>query len=249
MSAALLRRKLIGELMDSPTLDPTEHLHALEGLRRINQASGTANAISKTLLAFAHRKALTHLTMLDVACGGGDVPVAVASTAKQNGITLHLTLMDRSDLAIRRAADAARAVNLPNRTLHGDAVATLPVQQFDIVTNSLFLHHLTESEVIAVLTHMKNAARRAVIISDLRRSAIGYLIAWFGCRILSRSPVVHYDGPVSVRAAWTIQELRTMATQAGMTNANIHRSWPWRMLLTWERTQPPTSQEGTADGQ
>ena len=83
MSAALLRRKLIGELMDSPTLDHDEHRRALDGLRRLNRASRAAEAITQPLLAFARRNNLTSLSMLDVACGGGDVPIAVASSAKK----------------------------------------------------------------------------------------------------------------------------------------------------------------------
>ena len=178
--------------------------------------------------------------MLDVACGGGDVPVAVVSFAKQNGSQVQLTLFDRSDVALRQAAQAASEADIAHRCIQGDAVASLPVEQFDIVTNSLFLHHLTESEVISVLAHMKNAARRAVIISDLRRSVPGYIIAWFVCRLLTRSPIVHYDGPVSVRAAWTVPELAKMAEKAGMIGVRVERAWPWRILLTWERT------EGTA---
>ena len=56
-------------------------------------------------------------------------------------------------------------------------------------------------------------ARRQVVISDLRRSRSGFVIAWIGTRLLSRSPVVHYDGPVSVRAAWTIRELAGFAAR------------------------------------
>jgi hypothetical protein len=82
---------------------------------------------------------------------------------------------------------------------------------------------------------MRQSARRAVFISDLRRSKIGYLIAWFGCRLLSDSPIVHYDGPVSVRAAWTVDELAAMARRAGMDNAQVIPAWPWRILLIWER--------------
>jgi 2-polyprenyl-3-methyl-5-hydroxy-6-metoxy-1,4-benzoquinol methylase len=235
MSILGLRRRLIGELMDSPTLDPAAHQRALEGLRRINRASGTVERMAAPIIAWAKRRHLTTLTILDIACGGGDVPVGVASLAKREGVSVQLTLSDRSPLAVREAAAAAQNAGIDHDTHIDDAVAHAYPQTYDLVTNSLFLHHLTEPEVVAVLTHMKQSARRAVFVSDLRRSVIGYLIAWVGCRLLSDSPIVHYDGPVSVRAAWTVEELATMARQAGMDGVRVAHAWPWRMLLVWER--------------
>ena len=41
-------------------------------------------------------------------------------------------------------------------------------------------------------------ARRRVLVSDLRRSRLGWWLAWVGTRILTMSPMVHFDGPVSV---------------------------------------------------
>jgi 2-polyprenyl-3-methyl-5-hydroxy-6-metoxy-1,4-benzoquinol methylase len=238
MSIAALRRKLTGEIMDSPTLDQGEHLLALDGLRNINRVSHAADAIFHPLLNFAQRRQLTSLRVLDVACGGGDVPVDVAAKAKSAGITIHLTLLDRSELAVNHAADAAANSEIECATRIGDAVVGqgfgAQEKPFDIITNSLFLHHLSEEEVIAVLGHMRKAASGAVIISDLRRSLLGWIIAWVGCRILSRSPIVHYDGPVSVRAAWTPEELKAMALRAGMTGVTITPAFPWRMILVWE---------------
>jgi 2-polyprenyl-3-methyl-5-hydroxy-6-metoxy-1,4-benzoquinol methylase len=113
----------------------------------------------------------------------------------------------------------------------------LPPDGFDLVTNSLFLHHLERPEAVRVLENMHGAVRGGglVAISDLRRSAAGWLIAWAGCRALSRSKVVHFDGPVSVRAAWTVAELQGMAREAGMAGVRVERAWPWRMMLVWER--------------
>ena len=55
------------------------------------------------------------------------------------------------------------------------------------------------------------------------------------CRVLSRSPVVHFDGPASVRAAYTLAELRSLADRAGLTGATVRPVFLCRMLLTWSR--------------
>ena len=235
MSSVGLRRKLIGEIMDSPELDQAEHLHALEGLRRINRASSAAQAIAGPLAKILRHERMSRFSMLDVACGGGDVPIEVAALLKRIGVEAELTLWDRSAVAVERAAELAKRAGVAHEGKVGDAVAGLPEQAFDVVTNSLFLHHLTSEDVVAALRNMRNAARRAVIISDLRRSVGGYVLAWVGCRVLSRSRVVHFDGPVSVRAAWTVDELRELAQQAGMEGVRVERAWPWRIMLVWER--------------
>jgi 2-polyprenyl-3-methyl-5-hydroxy-6-metoxy-1,4-benzoquinol methylase len=176
--------------------------------------------------------------MLDVACGGGDVPIGVAGALQRAKIRVQLTLSDRSDVALEQAQRLAKDRGISAAALPADAVEALPRGEFDVVTNSLFLHHLERGEVVRVLGNMRKAVRSGglVVISDLRRSRAGWLLAWVGCRVLSRSKVVHFDGPVSVRAAWTLEELGAMAREAGMGSARIERAWPWRMLVTWQQS-------------
>jgi hypothetical protein len=124
------------------------------------------------------------------------------------------------------------------RLIQMDSLHELPPSSFDVLTNSLFLHHLAEREqVVGLLAQMRRIAVRRVIISDLRRCRSGLVGAWIGCRVLSRSPIVHHDGPVSVRAAWTVAELQGMAERAGMSGAKIRSVRPWRMLLEWSNAE------------
>jgi len=227
-------------------LDRTEHVRALAGLRRVNEVSVAIDCMVRPILALAHRTGLEQLRVLDVACGGGDVPIGVALAARRAGVTIHLTLTDRSEVALSQAKEAARAQGVDVQTVQSDAVAALPEGTFDVVTNSLFLHHLERPEVVRVLSHMRNAARAgggAVVVNDLRRSHAGWLLAWIACRLLTKSAVVRFDGPASVRAAWTLDEMQAMTHEAGLTGAQVERSWPWRMMLVWERTETPQKSE------
>src|SRR5437762_3169037 len=70
---------------------------------------------------------------------------------------------------------------------------------------------------------------------DLRRGLGGLVLAHVACRLLTRSDVVHVDGPRSVEAAFTIAEARALAERAGLTGAVVGRRWPFRFLLTWEK--------------
>jgi 2-polyprenyl-3-methyl-5-hydroxy-6-metoxy-1,4-benzoquinol methylase len=224
------RRVVTGEIMDSPDIAPADHFQALAGLRRINKVSGVAEQIVRPILDLVRANHLHRLSLLDVACGGGDVPIAVTQQLKLQGIEVDLTLLDRSGTALAQAADAAERTGIACNIVQHDAAAIASLKSVDVVTNSLFLHHLAEPEdVTNLLRSMRGLARRIVVISDLQRSVAGFVAAWLGCRLLSRSPVVHFDGPASVRAAWTVSELKNFAAQA-----DIHECSPWRMLLVWK---------------
>jgi hypothetical protein len=82
---------------------------------------------------------------------------------------------------------------------------------------------------------MAAAAQRLVLVDDLRRTRFGYALAWIACQLLTRSPVVHTDGPRSVRAAFTLAEARQLAARAGLDDCRISPHWPQRFLLSWNR--------------
>jgi 2-polyprenyl-3-methyl-5-hydroxy-6-metoxy-1,4-benzoquinol methylase len=221
--------------MDAPELEEAAHRRALAGLARINRVSRAAGVMGRVILWKCRAEKLEKIRMLDVACGGGDVPAGAAMELSRAGVKVELTLMDKSSTALSQAAERARAAGVSCETVRGDALAGLPKSDFDFVANSLFLHHLSREETVAMLALMKAHAGRMVVVSDLRRSRMGWIAAWVGCHLLSRSQMVHHDGPASVAAAWTKREMSEMAREAGMENARIENRWPWRMLLMWER--------------
>src|SRR5437763_1778104 len=82
---------------------------------------------------------------------------------------------------------------------------------------------LEESDALTMLRHMRDAAAELVLVNDLERSRLGFALAWVACRLLSRSPVVHFDGPASVRSAFTPKEALALAERAGLTGAKVGR--------------------------
>ena len=116
-----------------------------------------------------------------------------------------------------------------------DALSDPIPEGYDVLTCSLFLHHLDEDEAVLLLGRMAAAANRLILVDDLARSRSGSWLAWLVCRALSRSRVVQYDGPASAAAAFTPAEALALASQAGLEGATIRRHWPSRFLLSWGR--------------
>jgi 2-polyprenyl-3-methyl-5-hydroxy-6-metoxy-1,4-benzoquinol methylase len=229
-------RQMTPERMDDPALDPREHARALVGLARINRWTGSAGMLWPTLREEA-RSLGRPLRLLDVATGSGDIPVSLAKRALRTGIKLDVSGCDVSETAIVAATRRATKANVKATFFRHDVLIDPLPTGYDIITASLFLHHLTEDDVIRVLKTMADAAGRMVVISDLSRGSFNLGLVWIGCRLLSRSPVVHFDGPVSVKAAFTPKEASELATRASLTGATVTPRFPCRWLLTWKKPQ------------
>lgn len=234
MITSLARRQLEDELMDDPALDRQAHLAALRGLGRINTLSRTVAALWPCIARIAKVRRDEPLTLLDLATGGGDVAIALARRARQAGIDLQVEACDISETALHYAREQALRADVPVRFFTLDVTAQpLPVR-YDIVTSTLFLHHLSDAQIVMVLKGLAAQANH-LVISDLLRNHIGYGLAYLGTRLLSSSEIVHQDSLKSVRAALTLPEAHRLASEAGLEGARFARHWPSRFLMTWTR--------------
>lgn len=221
--------------MDDPALQPDLHRQALSGLARLNFCSAAARPIWRVIERHCRQTGLRSARLLDVASGAGDVPLSLSRSAAAKGIELLVSGCDRSSLAVTRAQRRAAMQGAPARFLRCDVLQDALPGEPDIITCSLFLHHLTTAQVVDLLGRMRDAARRLLIVSDLERSRWGYALAWLAARALTRSPVVHRDAPQSVAAAFSREELQHLAERAGLEGAELRRVWPFRLLLSWRR--------------
>lgn len=229
----LHRRCRQPELMDQPGLDGRIHLRALRALERINRLSRTGAMYWPALCRLASESPNRPLKLLDIACGGGDVCRDLVRRANRKGMDLKIVGCDVSPTAIAFARQQAEAEGLSLEFLEFDALDGSLPDDCDALTCSLFLHHLDETDAVGLLRKMAQAARSLVLVNDLCRTQRGYVLAWLGSRLLTRSPIVHVDGPLSVQGAFTPEEALALAHQAGMQSARVSRHWPQRFLLSW----------------
>lgn len=218
--------------MDDPAIDPGRHDQALRELARLNGISRTARALYGPIRRLARTRRLQPVRILDIACGAGDVARSLADRLDRAGVAAEVCGCDLSPTAVshaeRRSGDRVRFFTC-------DALAGPLPDGYDVVTCSLFLHHLDERQTLDLLGRMREAARHMVLISDLHRSRLNLAIAYAATRLFSRSPVVRFDGPVSVLGAYTAEEMAAMVRAAGLAGASVRRHWACRYLVTWER--------------
>jgi len=224
--------------MDDPAISERDHDSALRGLARLNRASRIERTVLMALKPYLkHRPSDQPLRVLDVAAGSGDLVAALAQLTANTGLPVHFTGCDISEHACQRIKD--RAATLPESiasridALRCDVIHDPLPQGYDIVMCHLFLHHLDEPDIVRLLRAMRESAGSAVIITDLRRTRRGLMLAWLASRLLTRSRVVHTDALLSVRGALSIDELRAMAISAGYNEHCICGVWPQRIQLVW----------------
>jgi hypothetical protein len=232
---SLAHRYLQPEFIDQPDLAPHLHVAALRGLERINWWSGSARILWPSIKALLQAQRGRGLRILDVATGAGDIPIQLYHKACKAGLALHLEGCDCSPQAVAHAQEQAARQSVPVRFFVADALDGDFPAGYDILTSSLFLHHLNEEQAIELLRRMGQATRSQVLINDLERTRSGFALAWFGTRLLTACPVVHVDGPRSVEGAFTVPEVQGLAARAGLQGVVVKRRWPCRYLLTWSR--------------
>lgn len=220
------------EWMDDPDIDPEVHRRALRGLRRLNAVSGIGPRMARRVLDLTAGIVDRPVRVLDIASGSGDLPIRYARAFRRRGRAASITCSDISETALADQQSLAERSGVEVRSIRYDVLNDPPPGRFDLITNSLFLHHLDDGDIPKVLRTMASIADHG-LVSDLVRSRINLGMVSVAAKAVTRSPVVYHDGRVSVRQSLTPDELRGLAKTAELPAARVRKIVPCRMVLTW----------------
>jgi 2-polyprenyl-3-methyl-5-hydroxy-6-metoxy-1,4-benzoquinol methylase len=220
-------RILADEIMDDPGQSEADFTAALEGLDRLNRLTFAHAPLLRFLEGLVRQEGLRSLSLLDVGAGGGDALRAVARWGARRGIALDLWGLDRSPWAERHAM----ARGTPARWITSDLFALPAERRFDVVTCSLFAHHLDDAALVRFLRWLPAHATRRWLIVDLHRHRIAWAAVWAGTRLLRMHPMVTHDGPVSVMRGFDRDDWRRLVAKAAVP-ARIRWVMPFRWAVS-----------------
>ncbi len=220
--------------MDRPDLEPNLHRRALRGLATLNFLSRSVGILWPRIYRLACRLGRP-VRILDLATGGGDIPLKLWQRAEKTGVQVDILGIDISPIALEVAQSRAERARAALRFAQVDVLHDDLPDDHDVVICSLFLHHLDEHDAVPLLGRMAAAARHLVLVNDLVRSRGGWIVVAAASRLFTRSPVVWTDASRSVRAAFTVNELYELARSAGMRDIRLTLHWFCRMLMEWSR--------------
>jgi SAM-dependent methyltransferase len=210
------------ELLDEGVPE-SEALESLEDLRRVNRWLGTHRRLLKVVRPFLERSPEPRL--LDVGCGSADIPDRIRRSFARPLLTVGV---DIKLLHLRQAPPAVRRVVADVKAL------PFPSGAFDVVLASHFLHHFDGAETAAVLRHLYDLTRRALVVDDIRRARVPYVFARSLFPFMLRSRVSVVDGALSIRRAFTARELAAAFAEAGIP-VRIRRAFPYRLVAVAEK--------------
>jgi ubiquinone/menaquinone biosynthesis C-methylase UbiE len=220
-----MQRVAIAEWLDTDSGTPDEVSSSLADLRRVNRWFGGVATTEWMLRRVAQQLGKSSLSLLEAASGSGYVPQICKQRLARNGVKIEITLLDRSPSHLRKG----------HRAIAGDALA-LPFRDdnFDMVSCSLFAHHLGPPDLVRFVNEGLRVCRDAVLINDLVRCWPHLALVYAGLP-LYRSRLTRHDAPASVRQAYTVEEMRALLRKTRASRVEIRRRFFFRMaVIVWK---------------
>lgn len=233
------RRIRRSEWIDDDSADPAELRKALAFIRRINRALGYTRSVVRTFDRLSRSwKAGERIEVVDLATGSADIPRALLRWSKAKGFDLRITAVDRHPVTVAEARQAGLGGEEDDRltVVQGD-VFDLPFAagSFDYAMCAMFLHHLSDEQIIQVLGTMDRLARRGIVAADVVRRRRAY--AWISLFTLAAGPMVKHDARVSVAQGLSKDEMIGLRDRAGVGYADYRTCFGHRFVMAGERTK------------
>lgn len=227
----MARATEVRELLDGPL--PAADLRAtLDDLDRLNTWFGGYALTLARIRRIADRLPRgRRLVVVDVGGGRGDLAIRIARWARRAGRPVCIVVLDRDPAMLALAR--RRTARYPEIALVCAEARALPLLACaaDVAVAALTLHHLAPDEAMAALTAMTGAAR-VVVVNDLLRTPAALALVWLATRTLRLHPVSRHDGPMSVRRAYSADELTALVRRIGR-GVRVS-SYPWLGRLVAE---------------
>ena len=228
---SLAARSTAAERMDTDCADYDDYARCLADLSRVNLVTLT----HRPLLAWLERETagLQSFSLLDVACGYGDLLRLVHRWSARRGLDAKLDGIDLNPWS-QRAARAATPPEFAITWHQGDVFAFEPAQRYDFIVSSQFTHHLTDADIVRFIGWMEQHAARGWYIADLYRHWFPY----YGFGVLALAAgwhrFVRYDGRVSIARSFVPADWQRLTQAAGLDAdaVRISRETPFRLNVS-----------------
>ncbi len=211
----------------------------LANLRWLNRHFGAI-----TLLHYFLRRWFSHripesapLHILDLATGEGDLPREIVRWCRSRGLAVVIDAVDLNAATLAVAQE--RSVTFPEINFHQGDIRFWGESQkgrWDLILCSLALHHFSNGDAVILLRHMRELTLMNkdshLLVADLERCRLGSLGIWLLTTFLLREPMTVHDAKLSIRRAFSFQELRELAVSAGWNKCS-HRRFPVTRQALW----------------
>ncbi len=225
---SLAQRSREAEVMDDPSVPQADYARCLHDLAAVNRVTFTHRPTLRWLDTLTRDLPPdTEVTILDVACGEGDLLRAIHRWAQRRGRRVRLAGIDLNP----RSAVAAAAQTPPGMAIEwrtGDVFAHVPEPPPDLIVTSQFTHHLDDADIVRFLRWLDRHARRGWFIADLHRNGFAYWGFGLLATVARWHPIVRSDGMISVARSFRRADWARLLAEAG-----IEAAVSWHLAFRW----------------
>lgn len=221
------------ELMDNHQLDKESLKTAYTDINRCNTLLGGTTITLNTIQRLVKKYPKKSYTIYDVGCGDGHMLRKIAELFDNKGITMNLVGIDIRDDILDIAKEASSGYQ--EITYKNVDVLTLGREaQCDILLCTLTMHHFSEKDVKAFAKKFAELARVGIIINDLERSKLAFLLFKVFSLFFIKSQVARTDGLISIKKGFRKSELNQMSGRLKNLYHTIEWKWAFRYLWVME---------------
>ena len=228
----LTERSYEPELLDEEMIPREAFSRMLYEINYINTWLGGHKITLKGLKAFDPGGMPQPIHIAEIGSGGGDNLEVIYHWAQAHNIEVQLTGIDIRPECVAYAREHTK--ELPIEYIISDYRLATFDKKPDIIFNSLFCHHFKENDLVFMLKWMKENSRCGFFINDLHRNTIAFSSIKLLTHLFSKSYMVKYDAPLSVRRGFTKKEWQSIFKEAGINNASIEWKWAFRHLVIYK---------------
>ncbi len=218
------------EIMDDLEMGGPLVIDALDHIAAINKWLGgnqvSISGLNKLLKNHPKEK---EVVILDLGCGNGDMLRQAADFGRRKGFNFNLIGIDANPTTIqyaRKLSEKYPEISYDQQDIFSDDFQKV---KYDVAFCTLFLHHFEDDFIVKFLKTLTDNARMGVVINDLHRHPMAYVLFKFISLFISNH-VVTTDGAISILRAFKKVDLERFANQL------IHKStisWHWAFRFRW----------------
>lgn len=211
------------ECIDDPHVDSWDLRQTYAQIKSINVYTfgywPIRSAVGYFLARYGRNR---RMKILDIGCGDGETLRRIDHYARQRNFSLQLTGIDLNPEVIAAAVELTfSGINFK----HGDIFENKGQETYDLIINSLTMHHLTDQEIVRLMQWMCDHSRIGWFISDLHRHKIAYYFIKYFTKLCRFNELVCHDAPLSVARSFRRQEWVNLLSQAGINLDCTKISW------------------------
>lgn len=223
------------ELMDDPNCDQVKLQRTYSQFKYINSIVTSWRRLYKSSIR-PHLINTSHVyTLADVGCGFLDVARHIQKLAKNDGFTLKVTGIDPNPIIANSLEIQSWFTSDDNIEFESCFLADIRKKgkTFDFLISNHLIHHLSDDENRAFFRDAAEVCTGVVVLNDLRRSPVAWILFAIGTLPIRWNSFIHKDGLTSIRRSYKLVEIADLLPEKW----EVKRVFPFHYALILEKTR------------